>query len=379
MPTIITGDRNTQNIQSESKIVSMHDAIMLLEPDVAPLTLFTSMVSSKAVGQTEYKTQEDELIPRIDRVNNVGGYTAGATSIVVDNGDYFRAKDLVRVQRTGEVLSVTSVSTNTLTVARSWGGTAAAALLDNDQLTILSGAAAEGDSSGTSKTTQKTIEKNYTQIVRWPFSLTGTDMAIDVYGESEHAYQARKAFAEWKIRNEHNFMFGEKNEDTSAVRRTTGGIDEFISTNSQDFGGGFSMTTFMQFAEDLFRYGSKSKTALISRGLATNIALEARGLVEKSESEDTLGMNITKLITPHGTLNLVTHDLLEGDTYGGYGLVIDLNNVGYRYLNGRDVKLYPKVKSMMDGGFDGQMDEYLGEIGLWRTQEKTHGRIKNAA
>lgn len=380
-PTIIVGARTTDNIQAESKIVEMHDAIMLLEPDVAPLTLFTSMVSSKAVGQTEFKTQEDEHIPRIDRINNGAGYSNSATSLVVDNGAYFAADTLFRVQRTGEVIRVDSVSTNTLdcTGGRGWGSTAAQALVDNDQLTILSGAAKQGEVSGTSRTTQKTIEKNFTQIVRWPFELTGTDMAINVYGEDEHSYQRRKAFAEWKIRNEHNFLFGEKNEDTANSRRSTGGIDEFIATNSQNFGGGFSMTTFMGYASDLFRYGSKAKTAFISRGLASNIALEGRSLVEKSESEDSLGMVIKTLITPHGKLSLITHDLLEGDTYGGYGLVVDLNNVGYRYLNGRDVKLFTKVKSMQDGGFDGQMDEYLGEVGLWRTQEKTHGRIVNGA
>jgi hypothetical protein len=76
------------------------------------------MLGKRAAVNPEYSWQQDDLEPRFDAINNGAGYSNSATSLVVDNGAYFAQHYLVKVTRTGEVIRVTAVSSNTLTVVR---------------------------------------------------------------------------------------------------------------------------------------------------------------------------------------------------------------------------------------------------------------------
>lgn len=64
-----------------------------------------------------------------DQINYASGYSASDTSIVVDNGDLFKKNDIIEIG--SEVLRVTAVSTNTLTVRRGYMGSTAATIADN--------------------------------------------------------------------------------------------------------------------------------------------------------------------------------------------------------------------------------------------------------
>ena len=92
--------------------------------------------------------------------------------------------------------------------------------------------------------------------------------------------------------------------------------------------------------------------------------------------EDTFGLDIKKLLTPHGNLMVVKHNLFEGDDYGKRAYVVDLDGVGYRFLRGRDTKLHTSIQA---NDKDSRKDEYRTEMGFVRKAEKIHGRIKNAA
>ena len=65
-----------------------------------------------------------------------GAILAAATTITVDNGSFFRAGMQVSVKNSNEVILVTAVSGNDLTVVRGFGGTTAANIADNAVLTI---------------------------------------------------------------------------------------------------------------------------------------------------------------------------------------------------------------------------------------------------
>jgi len=380
VPTIVSGMRATSgtvDINQDRRIIEMDDEIFLLEPSKAPLTLLTSKVNKEGVGNPEFKWLEDERIPTVDRIN-AGTLTTTATEITVDNASYFRVNSILRIQRTGEVMRVSAVGGTTLTVARSWGGTAAAVLLDNDSIAILGGAAAEGATSEDSKTTQSTTAYNYTEIIRSPFEFTNTELASDLYGQGDLAYQQMKVGIEHAVDIENKLWFGERNADASiaAARRSTGGFDQVISTNDSDFGGVFNMVTFFSFAEDVFRYGSDSKVMFAAPSVVSNISLEGIKYLELVPSDETFGLSVQRLLTPHGVLMVVKHNLFEGDTYGKRAYVVDLDNVGYRFLKSRDTKLQTNIQA---NDKDARKDEYLTEMGLVRRLEKTHGRIKNGA
>lgn len=390
MANIIKGGIPVQNyvttaqISQNRRVIEMHSDILMYDTEAAPLSLLAASVNKQAVNNPKFELQTDDLIPHLDRVS--GAFTAGATTLSFDNIAYFPVNSLIKVQRTGEViLRQADASTNTVDCLRGYGGTAAAALLDDDQVVALGGAAAEGATAEVAIATQAGTDYNLTQIFRWPVDVVGTLMASELYGPAELPWQHKKAGIEMAKRLDLSGFFGERSSDpvvaggTTNARRTSGGLLEFISTNSEDMGGSFSLQTFMTLANTFFRHGRKSKIMFASRGLVSNIALEAIQFIETTRSDDTLGLKISTLETPHGTLKIIAHDLLEGDYYGGYGFIVDLDNFGMRFLKGRDVKLYTKIKSMSNDGYDGQKDEYLGELGWWRAKEKTHGLLSNAA
>ena len=66
--------------------------------------------------------------------------------------------------------------------------------------------------------------------------------------------------------------------------------------------------------------------------------------------------------------NLVKHRLLE-NIYDGYALGLDLKNLWYRPLQGRDTVLKTNIQANDE---DGEKDEYITEAGLQLNLEKTH-------
>src|SRR3989338_5375364 len=146
-PTHLIGTRNTLTIEQSQRIPDVDDKIFLLEPGESPLTAFLTQIGKigdgggkfkgmalqkRVVYNPEFTEYEDQYSGVWARINNGGGYIAGATDIVVDSpgASIFSKFDLIKNTRTGEIMRVTTInySTNTLTVSRGAGATAAAAI-----------------------------------------------------------------------------------------------------------------------------------------------------------------------------------------------------------------------------------------------------------
>ena len=385
----VAGVRTTTNVLQASRKIDMHEEILLLEPDSTPLTVFSkaNQMKRKPTVNAEFSWVEDKLRPRFDRINNGAGYTSGDTVLTVDNGNYFRANDIVLVPRTGEALRVVSQTSTTITVVRSVGAPAAAALVDNDELLIIGSAQPEGDTSKQARSDNPVQVKNYTQIFREPFHMTETQRHSDQFTRpNDWAHQAKKAGIEHAKDIEYAFLFGRKDEDLtgSTPRRATGGAYEFVTTNVSDAGGAFTEAELFAFLRPMFRFGRRQKV-----GFASQLAVDImngfpRGKLElrQSDLDKTYGVRVFEYISPHGTLNLVTHYLIEGiDAAGKFNgdiLVLDFEPIMYRYLanseGSRDTAI---LKNRQQPDEDARKDEYLSECGLQFGEEKKHGRITN--
>lgn len=373
----VTGVRDTNNILAAKMKIDMSEKIALLQPSATPLTVFMKRAagSSQAAKNPKFSWMEDDLGARWDAINAAAGYASGITALDVDNGSYFTAGDQVKVPRTGEVLLVSSVSTNTLTVVRGFGTTAAAALVDNDPLVIVGNVNEEGGLARVLKSTVEVEVFNYTQIWKTPFGVTNTQNATDMYGGQDLSYQQKKKGIEHMVDMERSFLFGEKKLDTSGShpKRTTGGLLTFTSANNYDAGGALTQSEFDQnVAEIAFRYGSSEKLLLASARLLSVINGWATGKLQIMQGEKTYGLSVTKYVTPFGVLNIVYHPLLEGAIYGGYGVVLDVENIKYRPLQGRDTKLETNIQANDE---DSRKDQYLTEAGLEVRLPKTHALI----
>lgn len=379
--TQVTGLRGTGNITQAKMVIDMSNDIALLQPTATPLITFLKRAQGNTVAANnpEFHWLEDDLGARWDTINKGAGFSATDTTITVANGDYFSAGDIVKLPRTGEVMLVKSIATNDLTVTRSYGVTAGNIINDKDPIVIIGNVNQEGSGTRVIKSTNEVDVVNYTQIFKTPFGVTNTQNASKMYGGNDLSYQQKKKGIEHMVDMARSFYFGEKKKDTSGsqVQRSTGGLLSFLNYNNYAAGGTVTKADFdKNISEVAFRYGSHEKLMLCSGRLLTTINGWAETKLQVEQGESTFGLAVTKYVTPFGILNLVYEPLFEGAVYGGYGAVLDVENIKYRPLNGRDTKLKTNIQA---NDQDQRTDEYLTEAGLEVRQPKTHCLITGVA
>ena len=376
---LVTGARGTdatRGVGSDQLKIDMADAIYRLEPNNTPLVLLASELNRMQATQPVYKHLEDAREERYSRVNNGGGYTSAQTSIVVDDGTAYQAGDMVRVYDSGEIMRVTAVSTNTLTVTRSWGATAATALTDNDYLYRLGDTNAENADVRDPKSTTPTTVTGYTEIFRDSFGVSDTADNVEYYGETELTRQQVNKGLEHADRIERQFFFGEAVENTSGNYpiRSTGGLNSLITSNVETQAA-LTETEFDTFLRTAaFLEGSDEKWLFCSGILTQALMTWAKSKVEMSVEETTYGIDVLRYISPFGALNVRTHRGLEkmgfdGTIIGGIGFVVDPGKIGYKHIANRDTQL---LTNRQGRGVDGVVDEYLTECGLWLANESCH-------
>lgn len=373
----VRGPRTTLTI-SNKMIIDMGKEISLLSPNETPILTLLTRKGKKETKTPRFEWLEDDLGEIWGRINYPGGYGPEDVNLRVNDATIFCENDIVSVPRTGELLRVTSVSpeTDTITVVRGWGSVPAGEITGDEQLLIIGNANQEGSSARKAVSTIAKLSYNYTQIFRTPINITATARSSATWDGGDLAYMRYKKGIEHALEIERTFLFGERKEDLSETypRRCTGGIIATITTNRFDAEGSLYETSFNNFLAQVFRYGSQTKYLFCSGELIIRISSWAHGLLQYRPTDTVAGIAITEYISPHGRVLLVPHRMLTGPIYGRYGLLVDLNELTYRYLTDRDTKLYTNIQYP---GYDGEIDEYLTECGLEMRCEAKHGIIYN--
>ena len=384
-----TGQVRTDNIAAFRVHTDLHREILELEPNSQALTVFLNNINKggqrKRVKTPKFRWPEYELDDRWDAINAVGGYADNITSWVVDTADLFYPESLVKVPRTGEVVRVSAVNTgtNTLTVVRSYGAAAAAAVLDNEPLFIVGNAREEGAVSLPARSRDPVEVINYTQIFKTWVDESGTSMSSD-QDTSPHSWRfnQRVRMIEHQIDKELALLTGTPGEENGVAGkvRTTGGILHFATANIVDAGGTLTEVEFETWLRGFLHYGDKNMKVVFLSELAASVLNNfAHGKLQTSTGATRYGVAINEWVSAHGTVKFVSHPLLEGATYGGYAIGVDFggNRVAYRYLHGesapggsRDTHI---KESVQEADRDGRKDEILTECGLQMSQAKTHG------
>jgi hypothetical protein len=377
----VNGARGTGNVTQALRKPDWSEHINLLQPDATPLTVLSSRLGKKSTINPQFNWAEDDLDPRFSATSAAVTNVATAVPVTAAQGSYFRVNDIVKVPRTGENFRVTAITTDTLTVVRGVGqGGTGVAMNSAEELLIIGSAKPEGDLSDVSKTNNPTTGVNYCQIFRKPIELTQTWIHSDQFvGENDWDYQIRKAGIEHQKDKEEAFLFGRPSEDLTGTqpRRTTGGVLSFITTNVTVAGGTLSESSFNAAMRPAFRYGSKTKLMMTSALVADVLNSYPRSKIQiPVQSADTYGVSVSKFQTTRGMLNLVINDLLEGATYGGYMVILDMDEIKYRYLanakGSRDTQL---LADRQAPDADTKKSEFLAEVGLQFGSEKKHALI----
>jgi hypothetical protein len=180
----------------------------------------------------------DTLLPNTDTINQ-GSFSPNAqdaTSITVNNGSRFKVGDQLKPDGAREVLFVSAISGNTLTVVRRYGSTPASNLANAQRLLILGNAALEGDDRPATLLTSRLRKRNYTQIFTASVEVSGSMRAARSAGVADEVdYQKQERLRELMRDLENCVINGTapaaNPQGSASVRRTMQGIIPAISTN----------------------------------------------------------------------------------------------------------------------------------------------------
>lgn len=379
MPTTVQGTRGTASILGNRQVIDISHKIHLLEPSSYPLvTLLNSVNGVKPAHNPTVRWMEDELEPRTDLLN--GAVTAAGAALTVDNGGWWRVNDIGHCPRTGENFRVTAVAANVLTVTRSWGPQAAAAMVDDEPVWNLGPAQREGDTSRALLSTLEVEQSNRTQIVRTPFGTTNTQSATDLYDGNDFDSQAKKSAIEHTVSIERHIIFGQSATATVAGQplRTMSGILEFLRTNRRDVNGVLTEMEFDAFCEPAFRYNGTDQMLLIASGRVIQaINNFAKEKMQTVPMEEAYGLNLKRYVSPFGNVLLAYHRQLVGTIYSGYGIMLDMDRIWLRPLRGgkSSGNLAVRVTNIQANDEDSRRDEYLSELSLEFQNEKAHALL----
>jgi hypothetical protein len=396
-PTLVTTLSGYQNIQTAQRKYDVSNRINRYLPDASPFTILLKNLNSASVIDATFKILEEQPQPWTDTINNVGGYTAVATSIVVAHASYFKTQDLVKNERTGEIFKVNAaptVATNTLgTIIRAYAGTVGVAMNNTDPLRIIGSAFEDGSAASAVKIVKVDSNTNYTQRFKEAIQLPDVAIETDLYGEPELDRLRKSKGIEHLKRIEQAMIHGGKAlyntttaiATTSEELRTTGGILYWLASNVKTLGDGslagggpLTESDFNTWLEDLMKFpgpsGTNKKTLFAAPRLCTVFDGWGRDKLKVLPSDETYGIAVKQYISTHGTINIIKHPMLDGPYFGSYGIAVDMSTVGYRYLKNLDTKLYIDISNR--AATSGQVDQYESECGLYLSLEALHGVIK---
>ena len=220
--------------------------------------------------------------------------------------------------------------------------------------------------------------------------MTDIAQAQKTYGnQSDWGYLRTKKGIEHNEDIERALLFGGRSKRTNSNIGdnpiwTTRGVFNSITSNVETLGSSTALTesSFNEFLKDkAFAHGNSKKTLFASKTLAHQISTWAKDSVRiQSGKNKRFGVHVDTYDSTLGsTLDVVVHEFLEGSTYGQAGVVLDMETVNLRYLQGEEGESFD-TKLLVDIVQDGvhkQTDEYFSVLGLELKQEKRHAVIKN--
>ena len=357
------------------------DLVGIVSPYETPL-LNALGDSMREATSTHHEWLEDELLPNKDAVNDSTFSDPSAdTNFIVDNGSRFRIGDQIQIEGSEELILVTGISTNTLTVVRGYAGTTAEDLADNQVINILGNAALEGADKPNARFSNRSRCSNYTQIFTATVEVSGSDLAASQLGLADEMDNQKQSRLRELVRDLENTIINagqpsSNPEGSGTVRRSIKGIIKHLSTNIFHTGdSGFPSGTDLDEAK--INYVLRK----IWENSSGNVDLIAVGGFQKRKinafcsdsraygANDTIFTDMIGIYeSDFGVCRIITTRWMPQDAV----LLLDSSRINVLPLAGRSFHFKPLASSG-----DYECGELIGEYTLELKNEAAHGLIRD--
>lgn len=387
MSEIITGKTRSDLINQESLIISMEDfAARLEEPAAALETLTRKCGGVKSVGRMKHQWRERRLRSMTDVVTAIAA--KNATSIAVSNPQNFHLNEMIVAPKTGDMFFVDEAVGGTTTAGevkvrgKAGNGGIGAALAVADILIICGEAHAEGDPIPPAFANKETDLFAYLWQTDETINVTDIQNAEEQYGLKEIMAQRRdKAIEQLKklALTMYVSVGGRETVSANGARRhTPSGLIEFLADQKTDASaivGGLTRTTMGNIMRTtLYGHSSEQKVNILGQNAwAAVSAMADTYLRADSKLAASWGIQVTKLITAFGAMNL-TYDEILTDEYGLAGEMFTLDTKHIKQLQLRGLPFVMKTNVQDKKDAHNIIDLYTGTRGLMLELPELHHR-----
>jgi hypothetical protein len=311
--------------------------------------------SGGAAKQVDHYWVEESL--NATYVTSAEALDTSETDLSVSTGDGAKVPIgslLVNESEAGvdEVLQVTDVSSDTLTIVRAAGDSAPAAQnhLSGSKFRIIAQAKQEGDENVTDRSVARTRVHNVCQIFKREVFISGTMQALDMAGvPNEYSHQLGRRMLEIKRELAMSVWGGVKITNSGAggsdsVYRSMNGVRNFVRSQSSQLDAvstAFSEGLINALYKKIYDKGGEASIAVGSAEQMTQFSQLHRDKVRLAPSDRARGVFVTKYLTEYGVeLDLlIDRWCLKGDLLLG-----DPSRVRLMPLNGRQFQATPLDK-----------------------------------
>ena len=333
---------------------------------------------------TYHEWLEDSLVPNKDTISDSSiSDPDGETSFDVAHGDRFRAGDQIQTAGSEELILVTGVSDNTITVVRGYAGTTPENIANGQVIHILGNAALEGDDKPAARFTNRVRCGNYTQIFTAGVEVSGTNVAASHLGIADEMDHQKGERLRELIRDLENTVIngGQPSanpQGSGSVRRSMKGIIQSIATNVYRPGGsgfpagdGLDEAKINYVLRQIWENSSGNVNLIVVGGFQKR---KINTFLSASRSFGPADTAYTDMVSVYesdfGVCRIITSKWIPQDAV----LFLDSSRVNVLPLAGRSFHFKPLASSG-----DYECGQLIGEYTLEFRNEAAHGLIRDLA
>jgi len=294
------------------------------------------------------------------------------TALTVTTGELFQVGDVIQLDADAELIYVSSIASDVLTVIRGFGATTATTHESDGTVHIRYNARIEGAASSDSTWSEATTGVNYSTILHKDVTVSRTMNILPMYGMGNAVDHQIDMNMDILFQQMNKLpYYGTVNVGTTTTARSSGGLGEFITTNTTALASAALTATHIDNDfETIFTAGGKTDLILTTAWNQRKINSFYEGFITTERSEKVGGMIIKKL--QHPVTSALVDIVVDRACRPGYVYVLDSRYIGFLEI---DPFFYEELAKTGDN-FNGQT---VGEYGFVCQYNAAHSIISGAS
>lgn len=352
----------------------LSEDLVLLSPNMTPLLANLARLSksrtanSTTVEWVDYTTRGTHTVL-------TGAINDSVTSVPVADATVFKSGEYIAVG--DEVMKISSISGNNLTVTRGQLSTTAAAAVKDDMVIYINDDRPEGSDYQDGTYRQGQNYSNYTQIFIEEIKVSGTELSLNIpsgSGLNSYDLEQQRKFDVIAGRLEKSLMYGKKFK--TGDKRGMDGILRFLDSGQiVDAGDAeVSMSLLYQILFKIYAVGGQLQNGYYGLMMHPNqknkIDTLLNDFIKNAQPLETnmLGGVVDFIRTQFGTLPILTSINCQPNEID----VVNFYEISFENLPGRQF-----AHTYMGKDGDAEKGQIVGEYTVRVRNIHTHGKIKN--